>query len=129
MAGYRQNNTGEAPVVRFPLSKSEIISEILRPIFYQTLSTWQYNMDMSWLTGGKQGKERRLIAQLADSTKREQAAQDVIRLGTNVLTILLKTPQKRDPNLPALYEQFLTRIPLDSTMLNLPLLKMTISQH
>ena len=95
----------------FPLSKSEIISEILRLIFYQRLSTWQYNRCMSWLIGGKHGEAKKLIALLADLSRREQAARDLIRLDADAVPVLLEALQSRDPNLLAIYEQILARIP------------------
>ena len=95
----------------FPLSKSEIISEILRLIFYQRLSTWQYNRCMSWLTGGKHGEAKKLISLLADLSRREQAARDLIRLDADAVPVLLEALQSRDPNLLAIYEQILARIP------------------
>ena len=106
-------------MIRFPLSKFEIISEILHPIFYQTLSTWQYNICMSWLTGGKQGEAKRLISQLADTNaaKREQAARDLIGLDADAVPVLIEALQTRDPNLLATYEQVLARIPSASPAL------------
>lgn len=101
----------------FPHSKFEIISEILRPIFHQTLSTWQYNRDMSWLTGGKQGEAKRLLSQLADATKRDQSARDLIGLGADAVPTLLETLQTRDLDLLPLYQQILARIPSASPTL------------
>jgi HEAT repeat protein len=45
---------------------------------------------MDWLIGGKQGEAKRLIAQLSDVTKRERAAQDLIRLGADSATPLIE---------------------------------------
>jgi HEAT repeat protein len=101
----------------FPLSKCKIISEILRPIFHQRLSSWQYNRYMSWLTGGKQGEAKRLIAQLSDSSKREHAARDLIGLDTDAVPVLIEALQTRDQNLLAIYEQILARIPSASPAL------------
>ena len=112
-------------MMRFPHSRFEIISEIFSPNFYQILSTWQYNRRMSWLTGGKQGEAKRLIAQLADSTQRDRAAQDLIRLDADALPILLEALQTRDPNLLAIYEQVLARIPSASP----ELLKLLATAH
>lgn len=72
---------------------------------------------MSWLTGGKQGEAKRLIAQLADSTQRDQAAQDLIRLDADALPALLEALQTRDLNLLPIYEQTLVRIPSASPAL------------
>ncbi len=67
---------------------------------------------MDWLTGGKTGEAKRLIAQLADANaaKRDSAARDLIDLGAEAVTPLLDALQTRDLNLLALYEQILARI-------------------
>jgi HEAT repeat protein len=66
---------------------------------------------MDWLTGGKTGEAKRLIAQLADATKRDVAARDLIGLDANAVPALLEALQTRDLNLLAIYEQILARIP------------------
>jgi HEAT repeat protein len=66
---------------------------------------------MDWLTGSKQGEAKRLITQLADVTKRDRAAQDLIRLGTDAVTPLLEVLQTKDVNLLPYYQQILARIP------------------
>jgi len=66
---------------------------------------------MSWLTGGKHGEAKRLIVLLADSSKRDQAARDLIGLNADAVPALLEALQTRDPNLLAIYEQILARIP------------------
>jgi HEAT repeat protein len=66
---------------------------------------------MDWLTGSKQGEAKRLITQLADVTKRDRAAQDLIRLGTDAVTPLIEALQTKDTNLLPLYQQILARIP------------------
>jgi len=72
---------------------------------------------MSWLTGGKQGEAKKLLSQLADSTKREQAARDLIGLDADAVPVLLEALQSRDPSLLAIYEQILARIPSASSTL------------
>jgi hypothetical protein len=67
---------------------------------------------MNWLTGSKQGEARKLIAQLADATKRERAAQDLIRMGPDAVPSLIEALQTKDENLLAAYQQTLARIPL-----------------
>ena len=99
------------------LHKFEIISEILRPIFSQTPSISKYNKRMDWLTGGKTGEAKRLIAQLADATKRDVAARDLIGLDADAISALLEALQTRDLNLLAIYEQILARIPSASPAL------------
>jgi HEAT repeat protein len=66
---------------------------------------------MDWLTGSKQGEAKRLITQLVDVTKRERAAQDLIRLGTDAVSPMIEALQTKDPNLLLLYQQILARIP------------------
>jgi HEAT repeat protein len=66
---------------------------------------------MSWLTGGKEGEAKRLIQQLSDVTKRERAAQELIRLGPEAVNPLLMALQTRDMNIASYYEQILARIP------------------
>ena len=66
---------------------------------------------MNWLTGGKTGEAKRLIAQLSDPTQRDHAAQDLIRLGTDAVPSLLEALQTQDLGLLRLYQQVLSRIP------------------
>jgi HEAT repeat protein len=72
---------------------------------------------MDWLTGGKTGEAKRLIAQLADATKRDAAARDLIGLNADAVPALLEALQTRDLNLLAIYEQILARIPSASPAL------------
>jgi len=72
---------------------------------------------MDWLTGGKTGEAKRLIIQLADVTKRDIAARDLIGLNADAVPALLEALQTRDLNLLAIYEQILARIPSASPML------------
>jgi HEAT repeat protein len=67
---------------------------------------------MDWFTGSKQGEAKRLIAQLGDVTKRERAAQELIRLGTDALSPLIESLQTRDQNLLPYYQQILAGIPV-----------------
>jgi HEAT repeat protein len=66
---------------------------------------------MDWFSGSKQGEAKRLIAQLADATKRDRAAQDLIRLGAGAVPSLIETLQTRDLNLLPLVQQVLAHIP------------------
>ena len=66
---------------------------------------------MDWLTGGKQGEAKRLLAQLSDVIKRDRAVQDLIRLGAGAVTPLLEALQTRDTSLLPLVQQILARIP------------------
>jgi HEAT repeat protein len=66
---------------------------------------------MSWLTGGPQGEAKRLIAQLADSTKRDGAAKELIKLGVDAVPPLVDAFQTQDPGLVLTYQHILARIP------------------
>lgn len=66
---------------------------------------------MNWLTDGIQGEAKRLIAQLADSAKRDLAAQELIKLGADSVPPLIDALQTQDLNLFPVYEQILARIP------------------
>jgi len=69
-----------------------------------------------WLSGTK-GDPKRLITQLADSTKRDAAAHDLIALGAEAVPALLETLQTKDLNLLPIYEQILARSPSAVPML------------
>ncbi|HEX9332543.1 MAG TPA: HEAT repeat domain-containing protein [Anaerolineales bacterium] len=66
---------------------------------------------MDWFTGSKQGEVKKLIAQLADVTKRDRAAQDLIRIDEDVAPLLIEALQTKDANLLPVYQQILARIP------------------
>ena len=66
---------------------------------------------MNWLTGGTQGEAKRLIAQLADSTKRDLAAKELIKLGADSVPPLIDALQTQDLGLLLYYQQILARIP------------------
>lgn len=82
---------------------------------------------MDWLTGGRfaQGEAKRLITQLTDVTKRDRAAQELIRLGNDAVTPLLETLQTKDLDLLPLVQQILARIPSASPAL----IKLLASAH
>jgi HEAT repeat protein len=65
---------------------------------------------MNWLTGGTYGEAKRLIAQLADSAKRDWAAKELIKLGADAVPPLIDALQTQDPNLVLHYEHVLARI-------------------
>ncbi|MGZ9166629.1 MAG: HEAT repeat domain-containing protein [Anaerolineales bacterium] len=72
---------------------------------------------MDWLIGSKQGEAKKLIAQLTDATKRERAAQDLIRMDMHAVPSLIEALQTKDENLLPLYQQILARIPSASSAL------------
>jgi HEAT repeat protein len=65
---------------------------------------------MNWLTGGPQGEVKRLIAQLSDSARRDNAAKELIKLGADSVPLLIDALQAQDPNLILYYQHILARI-------------------
>lgn len=65
---------------------------------------------MDWLTGGKTGEAKRLIAQLADSTKQERTTRELIRMGADAVPALIEALQSREPGLPQLAAQVIVQI-------------------
>ena len=80
---------------------------------------------MNWLTGGKQGEAKRLMAQLSDPTKRDHAAQELLRLGADAVPSLIEALSTQDLNLLPLYQQVLARIPSATP----PLTKILATAH
>ncbi len=66
---------------------------------------------MSWFTGGPNGGAKKLIAQLADSAKRDPAAKELIKLGAESVPPLIDSLQTQDLSLLLHYQQILARIP------------------
>src|SRR5512133_2735125 len=68
---------------------------------------------MDWFSGSKQGEAKKLVAQLADVTKRERAAQDLIRIGKDAVPSLLEALQTKDkdPILLPYYQWIIASIP------------------
>ena len=64
---------------------------------------------MNWFTGGL-NDAKKWIGQLTDPTKRERAAQELIRLGAEAAPTLIEALQSRDPNLPPIVGRILVRI-------------------
>lgn len=65
---------------------------------------------MNWLTGGPHTEAKKWIGQLTDPTKRERAAQELLRLGGDAAPALVEALQSRDPNLPPIVGRLLARI-------------------
>ncbi len=66
---------------------------------------------MDWLPGSKQGQVKKLIAQLADVTKRDPIAHELIRMGDDAVLPLIDALQTQDLNLILIYQHILARIP------------------
>ena len=103
--------------MRFPLSEAGLYQRFCVRFSIKPYPFSKYNHAMDWLTGGRQGEAKRLIAQLADAAKRDQSARDLIGLGAEAVPPLLDALQTRDLNLLVLYEQILARIPSASPSL------------
>jgi len=65
---------------------------------------------MNWLTGVPQGEVKRLIAQLSDATKRDNAAKELIKMGADSAPQLIDALQAQDPNLILTIQHILARI-------------------
>ena len=72
---------------------------------------------MDWLSGSKQGQVKKLITQLADSAKRDQAARELIGMGADAVSPLIDALQTQDLNLILTYQHILARIPSASPLL------------
>jgi HEAT repeat protein len=81
------------------------------------VSFLRYNKNMNWLTGGHQGEAKRLIAQLSDSPRRDNAAKELIKLSADAVPPLIDALQTQDPNLILIYQHILARIPSATPML------------
>src|SRR5512147_946662 len=72
---------------------------------------------MDWFIRPKQGEAKRLVVQLADVTKRDRAAQDLIRIGKDAVPSLLEALQTKDPSLLPYYQWILACIPSATPLL------------
>ena len=66
---------------------------------------------MDWFLGSRQGEAKRLIAQLADVSKRDRAAQELVHIGGDAVPALIEALETRDAHLLPYYQQILARIP------------------
>jgi HEAT repeat protein len=76
-----------------------------------------YNTRMDWFSGSRQGEARRLLSQLGDTSKRERATQELIRMGAEAVPALVDALQSKDEGLLPLYQQILARIPSATALL------------
>jgi len=102
-----------------PLSKGKREKEVeqvntIKKRSSQIDETSPRNNVFGWLTGGG---AKRLIPQLADSTKRDYAAQELIRLDADSVPLLIEALQTRDLDLLPVYQHVLARIPSASPTL------------
>lgn len=70
---------------------------------------------MQWITGGREGEAKRLIAQLSDPTKRERAARDLIYMGADAAPWLSDSLATRNPAVSDLISQIIVRIGTSAT--------------
>jgi HEAT repeat protein len=66
---------------------------------------------MNWLTFSPKGEAKKLVAQLADPTKRDIAARELTKMGADSVPPLIDALQIQDLNLIPYYQQVLARIP------------------
>lgn len=69
-----------------------------------------------WMSSSKEDAKR-LLAQVADPTKRDQAARELIGLDAEAIPVLLDALQTKDLSLLPIYQQILARIPSASPAL------------
>lgn len=72
---------------------------------------------MDWLTGSKQGEIRKLVAQLAEVSKRDSAAQALIKTDADSVPALIEALQTQDVGLIPVYQHVLAQIPSATTLL------------
>lgn len=72
---------------------------------------------MNWFSGSKQSEAKKLISQLADTDKRDHAAQELIRLGEDAVQPLIEALQTQNLSLLPVYQHLLARIPSASPSL------------
>lgn len=72
---------------------------------------------MDWFTNSKRGEAKKLISQLGDATRRDRAAQELIRLGADAIPPLMDALQTQDLSLLPVYQQILARSPAASPVL------------
>ncbi len=65
---------------------------------------------MSWLSGSKSSDAQRWIGQLLDSSKRERAAAELLRMGAEAAPALIEALRSPTPGLPPLAGKLLLRL-------------------
>lgn len=66
---------------------------------------------MDWLTGSRLGEAKKLISQLVDSSKRDAAAQTLIRMGADSVPALIEALQTQDLSPLLIYQHILAQTP------------------
>ena len=80
-------------------------------IIYTPQFNFMYNTNMDWFKSSKNSEAKKIIPHLADAARRNQAAQDLMRMGADAVPPLIEALQTQDLNLLAIYQQILARIP------------------
>ena len=70
---------------------------------------------MNWLTGSRHGEARKLVNQLKETSKRERAEAELLRLGAEAVPALVEALQSTDPNLLPHYQSVLVQIGTTAT--------------
>ncbi|MGE5251657.1 MAG: HEAT repeat domain-containing protein [Bacteroidota bacterium] len=65
---------------------------------------------MAWLTGSKHAQARRLISQLSDPARRDNAARELVRIGSDAIPALIEGLQSPDPALQSTLHEILKRM-------------------
>lgn len=72
---------------------------------------------MDWFTNSKTSEIKKLIAQLADVTKRDNAARELLKFGADAIPVLIETLQSPSDDLVLPCQHLLARIPSASPQL------------
>lgn len=72
---------------------------------------------MNWFISSKQNEAKKLIPLLADASKRDHAARELMRMASESVPLLLEALQTQDANLLLIYQHLLTRIPAASPLM------------
>ena len=72
---------------------------------------------MNWFISSKQNEAKKLIPLLADASKRDHAARELMRMASESVPLLLEALQTQDANLLLIYQHLLARIPAASPLM------------
>ena len=92
------------PVPAKPVKQIEEKKEISKPKKENAPRKW------NWLIVSGHGDPRKLVKQLKDTSKQDQAAANLVKMGADAAPALIEALQTRDQNLLSVYQQILTHI-------------------
>lgn len=72
---------------------------------------------MNWFISSKQNEAKKLIPLLADASKRDHAARELMQMASESVPLLLEALQTQDANLLLIYQHLLARIPAASPLM------------